>query len=61
MTEGVVSAEELQTVADPQDVLSLPPLLLGPMGGEPLPDSELHQLGGGAGRQHLQTGGVLVR
>lgn len=30
------------------------------MGGQPLPDSQLHQVGGGAGQVHLETGRVLT-
>lgn len=52
--------EELQTVADPQHILTRQGLLLGPVGGQPLPDGQLHQVGGGAGQGHLQTGRVLA-
>lgn len=59
LNQGLVSTEELQTLADPQYVLTPPCLLLGPMGGQPFPHSQLHQLHGRAGRWHLQTGCVL--
>lgn len=51
--------EELQAVADSQHVLTLQGLLLWPVGGQPLPDSQLHQVSGGAGQGHFQTGRVL--
>lgn len=37
LTQWVVSTEELQALADPQDILTPPRLLLRPMGGQPLP------------------------
>lgn len=59
LNQGVVSTEELQTVADPQYILTPPRLLLRPVGGQPLPHGQLHQLCGSAGWWHLQTGWVL--
>lgn len=49
LNERLISTEELQAMADPQYILSPPRLLLRPVGGQPLPNGQLHQLSGGAG------------
>lgn len=48
LNQRVVSEEELQAVADPQYILTPQCLFLRPMGGQPLPHGQLHQVHGGA-------------
>lgn len=59
LRQGDFFAEELQTMADPQYILTLPPLLLRAVGGGPLPHGMLDQLHRCTDRWHLQTSGVL--
>lgn len=59
LRQRVVSTEELEALADTQKILTPPRLLLRRVGGQPLLHRHLHQLRGGAGRWHLQTGRVL--